>query len=92
MHGFIKQFGMAFDPDAVKILTAAFDDAWARLQTSGAPYAMHEYTEAARTHLARYIIGAARRGEWDQRKLADGALLYLAQQKLSRVPPPVALP
>jgi hypothetical protein len=39
MHGFIEKFGVTFAPEAVKILTDAFDDAWARLQASGAPYA-----------------------------------------------------
>lgn len=92
VYGFIAKFGIAFDPDAVRILTAAFDDAWSRLEASGAPYSTPEYAEAARTHLAKYIIGAARRGEWDQRKLSADALLYLSRQKLSRVPPKTALP
>ncbi len=29
LHGFIGKFGVAFTPEAVKVLTAAFDDAWA---------------------------------------------------------------
>lgn len=92
MHGFLKKFGVAFTPEAVKVLTAAFDDAWFRLQASGAPYSTPEYAEAARTHLAKSIIGAAQRGEWDQKKLCDDALLYLSQQRLSRVPPKAVSP
>jgi hypothetical protein len=92
LHGFIRKFGVAFTPEAVKILTAAFDDAWARLEASGAPYSTAEYAEAARTHLARNIIDTARRGEWDQNKLSANALLYLSGQKLSQKPPPLILP
>ena len=91
MHGFIAKFGVAFTPEAVKVLTAAFDDAWARLQASGAPYSTPEYAEAARIHMARDIINAARRGECDQKKLSDDALLYLSRQRLSRKPPPLVL-
>jgi hypothetical protein len=75
LHGFIDKFGVAFDPGAVRILTAAFDDAWARLTADGAPYSTAEYAEAARAHLARYILGAAQRREWDQKKLSANALL-----------------
>lgn len=92
LHGFLAKFGVAFTPEAVKILTAAFDDAWFQLQAIGAPYGAPEYAEAARTHLAKFIIGAAQRGEWDQKKLRDDALLYLSQQKLSQVPPKTVLP
>jgi hypothetical protein len=92
LHGFIGKFGVAFTPEAVKVLTAAFDDAWAHLEASGAPYSSPEYAEAARTHLARNIIDTARRGEWDQKKLSDDALLYLSRQRLSQKPPSLVLP
>ena len=92
MYGFLARFRVAFTPEAVKVLTAAFDDAWARLEASGAPYSTPEYAEAARTHLAKSIIVAAQRGEWDPNKLCDEALLYLSQQRLSRVPPKTVLP
>ena len=42
---------------------------------------------AGRTILARHIIAAAKAGDRDPRLLADSALLYLAQQKVSRTPP-----
>ena len=87
MRGFIKQFGVAFAPASVDILAEAFDHAWARVKDSNAPYAAEEYALAARTILARYIINAARKGEWNPKRLADDALLHLARQKLSRVPP-----
>jgi hypothetical protein len=42
---------------------------------------------AAREILAKHIITAAQRGERDRRRLRDGALLSLSQQKLSKKPP-----
>jgi hypothetical protein len=88
MHGFIKRFadGM-FYPEEVEILVAAFDDAWAKLQASGAPFAGEGYALGAREILARRIIMAAKRGERNPRQLTDDALLYLSQQKLSKKPP-----
>jgi hypothetical protein len=88
IHGFIKEDADGvFDPETLKILTQAFDDAWARVQTSKAPYVAEEYANAGRTIIAKHIIRAAKAGERDPRWLTDSALLYLARQKLSRTPP-----
>ena len=88
MHGFIKRFANGvFFPEEVEILTGAFDDAWARLQASRAPFAEKDYALAARQILAKHIIMAAQRGVRNRRQLADDALLHLARQKLSRKPP-----
>jgi hypothetical protein len=56
------------------ILTAAFDDAWAKLQASRAPFA----GEVAREILANQIIMAAKRGERNTRHLSQNALLTAA--------------
>jgi hypothetical protein len=88
MHGFIKRFADgAFYPEEVEVLSAAFDDAWAGVQASQAPFAAEEYAPAAREILAKHIIMAAQRGERDRRRLTDSALLQLSQQKLSKGPP-----
>jgi len=88
MHGFIKTFADgAFFPEEVQILTAAFDDAWAGLQASRAPFAAEDYAPAAREILAKYIIAEAQRGERDRRQLTTDALLHLSRQKLSKRPP-----
>jgi hypothetical protein len=88
MRGFIKRFAEGtFHPEEVKILTDAFDDAWARLHASRAPFAEADYVPAAREILAKHIIGAAKAGQLDRRHLSDGALLHLSRQKLSRKPP-----
>ena len=88
MHGFLKQFAdRAFWPEAVKILTDAFDDAWAKVEASSAPWAKEDYALAGRTIIAKHIIAAANAGNLNRSALAEGALLYLARLKLSRKPP-----
>jgi hypothetical protein len=62
-----------FDPDAIRILTTAFDAAWRRLQNSR--FDSDRQREQARITLAKYIIEQARQGERDERRLRDGALL-----------------
>lgn len=88
VRGFIEQYASGvFDPVTLSILQGAFEDAWRRVQTSNAPYGTEEYALAGRTILARHIIANAKAGERDPRYLADSALLYLSQQKVSRTPP-----
>ena len=71
MHGFIKRFADgAFYPEEVQILVAAFDDAWAKLQSRGAPFAERAYARAAREILAKRIIMAAQRGERNRQRAA----------------------
>ena len=79
MHGFIKRFANGvFYPEEVDILTAAFDDAWAKLQASRAPFAEEAYASATREILAKQIIMAAKRGERNTRHLSQNALLTAA--------------
>jgi hypothetical protein len=88
VRGFLKQFAPdVFRPDAISILEDALEDAWRRVESSNAPWASEEYSTAGRTILARYIIMMANGGERDAKWLADSALLYLSQQKLTRKTP-----
>ena len=88
MRGFLKHFAPdQFRRDEISILEDALEDAWRRIETSKAPWACDDYASAGRTILARYIIAMAKGGERDTRWLADSALLYLSQQKLTRTPP-----
>jgi len=90
MRGFIKQYAEAdFDPATISILEDAFEVAWTRVRASKAPYGTDEYAAAGRAIIATYIISSAKAGERDPRWLADSAILYLSQQKLSRNPPNV---
>jgi hypothetical protein len=88
VRGFLKHFAPdEFRPDEISILEDALDDAWRRVEQSKAPWASEDYSTAGRTILARYIITMAKGGERDAKWLADSALLYLSQQKLTRTPP-----
>ena len=88
MRGFLNQFSdRAFQPEAVMILTGAFDDAWAKVQASNAPWATEDYALAGRTIIAMHIIKTAKAGNLNRHALADGALMYLTKQKLQKTPP-----
>ena len=60
-----------FDPQQLKVVQRAFDDAWEVIapQVSKRPEAI----EAARTKLAEIIIGLARNGTMDARTMTDAA-------------------
>ena len=88
VRGFLKHCAPdEFRPDEISILEGALDDAWRRVEQSKAPWASEDYSTAGRTILARYIVTMAKGGERDAKWLADSALLYLSQQKLTRTPP-----
>ena len=80
MRDFLQD-DVVFDPDAVGILLAAFDAAWQSIKTSGARLS-DKQTELVRATLAKYIIEQARRGELDEHRLCESALLHLAQSNL----------
>ena len=88
MRWFINQLAPdEFRPDEIGILEDAFEDAWRRIEQIKAPWASEDYSAAGRTILAKFIITMAKGGERDARWLADSAVLYLSQQKLTREPP-----
>jgi hypothetical protein len=74
-----------FDPGTVSILMAAFDSAWQSIKNSGAQLS-EKQSELVRATLAKYIIQQARRGELDQARLRDGAVLHLAKSNLKYPP------
>src|SRR6266508_6330643 len=78
--------GGVFSPDDVRILVAAFDDAWRSLLASGITFESDRDSNAVRDTLAKHIIEQARYGERDQRRLRDGALLQYTQSKLKSKP------
>jgi len=75
-----------FDPDDVRALVAAFDEAWRRFLESGVKFASERETAAMRETIAKYIIEQARHGERDWRRLRDGALLHCARPTSQRKP------
>jgi hypothetical protein len=69
----------SFDPEAIEILSAAFDDAWEELKAANSDFARPAYERGAREIIAKYIIESAQRGERDRGKLCESALKFLAQ-------------
>lgn len=82
----VSTLGADRDFDAIQILVVAFDDAWKVIQASGAPFASERYVEIARGILAKSTIDEATRGERDQHKLSQSALLKPAQSNLKGKP------
>ena len=75
-----------FDPDAIRILTTAFDGAWQHLQNSSVRFDSDHQSEQARNTLAKHITEQARQGERDERRLRDGAFLQYTQSNLRNPP------
>jgi hypothetical protein len=68
----------SFDPEAIKMLAAAFDDAWEVVQRSGSTLSRPPYAGAIREVLAKRIIELAQSGQTDPRRLSEDALQFLA--------------
>jgi len=81
MRGFLAEHLGAFDPEEIRILVAAFDEAWGAVQASGVIFDRKAKADTARAILAKHIIAAAKDGEYDEVRLRDGALGALAQSK-----------
>ena len=70
----------AFEPETIRVLNAAFEDAWQSLAESGTDLGPH--ADATRDTLAKGIVTAATLGERDQWKLRNAALAYLGETKV----------
>lgn len=66
-----------FNPEAVRTLASALDNAWDRIAASGGTFARPSYARAAREVLAHCIIEMAQAGETDMHRLADASVLFL---------------
>jgi hypothetical protein len=69
----------SFDPEAVEVLSGAFDDAWEKLKQSGSSFTRPAYERGAREVLAKCIIELAQRGERNRDRLCESAINFLAQ-------------
>jgi hypothetical protein len=77
MSWYRNQSSDEWDPETLRKLIAAYDDALRRAQESGID--SDKSGEAASDVIAKYIIAMAKRGETDSHCLADGALSHLAR-------------
>jgi hypothetical protein len=77
----------AFDPETVRALGVALDDAWRSLQRTGVYFTSRGHAEATRERLARHIIEQAKCGERDLDRLREDALHSLEQSNISSLKP-----
>jgi hypothetical protein len=68
----------SFDPEAIKVLASAFDEAWGAVQRSGGTLSRPAYAGIIREVLAKRIIEMALHGQSDARSLSEDAVQYLA--------------
>jgi hypothetical protein len=66
-----------FDPETIRLLASAFEDAWNRIEKSGNRLARPGYSRAMREVIARFIIEMAERGIRDPQTLAEQTVLYM---------------
>jgi hypothetical protein len=67
----------AFDPEAITVLAAAFDEAWDRLRQPGSECVRPAYARAMKEISARRIIEMAQHGTTDQQELVAGATRFI---------------
>ena len=73
MIHYLTRHPEAFDPETVQILSTVLDDAWARIQASGARF--NGNSDEARNALAKHIVDLAKLGERNPRQFIDEALI-----------------
>jgi hypothetical protein len=73
MLHYLKNQSHAFSPEMVQVLVEALDEAWRRVQASGAAFDDRDGT--AREALAKCIVDIAQEGERNRERLVEGALL-----------------
>jgi hypothetical protein len=77
MLKFISELPASFDPDTIRAMSDALDEAWRTVQTNKRKFNLNAASSAAREVLAEHIISMAKKGELDRQRLIDGALARL---------------
>jgi hypothetical protein len=76
----------SFDPESIRVMTNAFEEAWASLNDTGTRLGSRGFSaETVREMLAKCIIQMAKAGVRDQQRLRDAALEHLAQSRARNV-------
>ncbi len=68
----------AFDPEKIRVMAAALDETWEKLQESGSGLARPAYSRAMREVVAKRIIEMVQQGIEDREALVTSALKYIA--------------
>jgi hypothetical protein len=79
-----SQSNSSFDPEALRILSTALDDAWDRIKNTGSTFGRPSYARAVREVVAQRIIEMAQCGEMDVHRLSDDAVRFLIRLKGNR--------
>lgn len=74
MIRYLTKYPEGFDPETVRALAGALDDAWEIASASKIAHKIDGDHEAARDLLAKHICDMALQGERDRQRLVDGAL------------------
>ena len=70
---------IVFDPEIIKIVAQALDDAWDKIGKSAVGSPDRPDANATREEIAKHMIEVAGRGERDQHILAEDAVRFLAE-------------
>jgi hypothetical protein len=71
-----------FEPEDLRVLATAFDEAWNPLEKSGVRFQTDFQRHQVRNTLGKCLIEEAKRGERDKGRLRDSALLLYCQSAL----------
>ena len=77
MLRYLKDHPAVFDPETVRLLSGALDDAWQVVEANKATFKVDGHAEEARTGLAKHIVEMAKNGERNRLGLIEGALTQL---------------
>jgi len=77
MLRYLKDHPAVFDPDTIRLLSGALDDAWQFVEANKATFKVDGHAEEARTALAKHIVEMAKNGERNRLRLIEGALTQL---------------
>ena len=77
MLRYLKDEPAAFDPNTIRILSRALDDAWQAVQANKTTFKMDDHRNGAREALAKHIVDMAKKGERNPQRLIEGALSRL---------------
>lgn len=76
----------AFDPEAIRVLASALDEAWGRIRQSGSQFARPAYSHVMREVVAKRIMEMALRGVKDRQTLVEDAVRFVATNYVGKKP------
>jgi hypothetical protein len=84
MESLLRQY--EFEDNRTELLTAVFDQAWAKIAAAGSPLSEDGNVAAARVLLAKWVLAKGQTGVRDVNRLVDDAVVFMAGLKLPLPP------